>query len=185
MATLVARGVPPPEVFAAVAREVGRLLGVDATHMARYEADGAGDAASRAGAAPRQPPAIGIRIGPATGGLSWTYARPPSVGCDAGHPLVGGAPIVVDGRLWGVMIASTTSTPLPADTESRIAAFTELVATAISNTEAAREVRRLADEQAALRRVATLVARGRAARASCSPPSPRRSARCWAPTSRG
>jgi K+-sensing histidine kinase KdpD len=40
VATLVARGVAPPEVFAAVAREVGLLLGVDATHMARYELDG-------------------------------------------------------------------------------------------------------------------------------------------------
>ena len=40
VATLVARGVPPPEVFAAVAREVGLLLGVDATHMGRYEPDG-------------------------------------------------------------------------------------------------------------------------------------------------
>jgi signal transduction histidine kinase len=52
-----------------------------------------------------------------------------------------GAPIVVDQRLWGVMIASSKEDrPLPADTESRIAAFTELVATAISNTEARSEV---------------------------------------------
>jgi signal transduction histidine kinase len=48
-----------------------------------------------------------------------------------------GAPIVVEGRLWGVMVASSKDPePLPADTESRIAAFTELAATAISNTEA-------------------------------------------------
>jgi signal transduction histidine kinase len=71
-----------------------------------------------------------------------------------------GAPIVVDGRQWGVMIASSKGDrELPADAESRIAAFTELVATAISNTEARSEVHRLADQQAALRRVATLVAR--------------------------
>jgi GAF domain-containing protein len=50
-----------------------------------------------------------------------------------------GAPIVVDGRLWGVMIASSKEDqPLAPETESRIAAFTELVATAISNTEARR-----------------------------------------------
>jgi signal transduction histidine kinase len=48
---------------------------------------------------------------------------------------------------------------MPDDAESRIAQFTELVATAISNLEARAEVRRLAEEQAALRRVATLVAR--------------------------
>jgi signal transduction histidine kinase len=72
-----------------------------------------------------------------------------------------GAPIVVDQRLWGVLIAATKGDrPLPVDAESRIAAFTDLVATAISNTEARTQVGRLAEEQAALRRVATLVARG-------------------------
>src|SRR5207249_2561261 len=71
-----------------------------------------------------------------------------------------GAPIVVEGQPWGVMIAtSNEDEPLPAGTESRMAAFTELVATAISNTEARVEVGRLVEEQAALRRVATLVAR--------------------------
>jgi signal transduction histidine kinase len=72
-----------------------------------------------------------------------------------------GAPIVVDQRLWGVVIASSRQDrPLPAATESRVAAFTELVATAISDTDARMAAERLADEQAALRRVATLVARG-------------------------
>ena len=69
------------------------------------------------------------------------------------------APILVDGRVWGAAIAtSTAEEPFPQGTESRIAAFTELVATAISNAEARAEVARLADEQAGLRRVATLVA---------------------------
>jgi signal transduction histidine kinase len=71
-----------------------------------------------------------------------------------------GAPIVVDGRLWGVIVASSREARLPAGTEERIGQFTELVATAISNVEARAEVGRLAEEQAALRRVATLVARG-------------------------
>ena len=45
-------------------------------------------------------------------------------------------PIVVEGRLWGTMIAATNQgKPLPADTESRIVEFTELLATAISNAE--------------------------------------------------
>ena len=39
VATLVARGVPPAEVFSAVAEEVGRLLGADATIMLRFDAD--------------------------------------------------------------------------------------------------------------------------------------------------
>jgi signal transduction histidine kinase len=49
---------------------------------------------------------------------------------------------------------------LPPNTEGRLADFTELVATAIANAEAREELRRVADEQAALRRVATLVAQG-------------------------
>jgi signal transduction histidine kinase len=70
-----------------------------------------------------------------------------------------GCPIVVGGRTWGVIAASTThAAPFQRDTESRIADFTELAATAIANTEAREELRRVADEQAALGRVATLVA---------------------------
>jgi GAF domain-containing protein len=72
-----------------------------------------------------------------------------------------GCPIVVAGKLWGVIAASTRSDePFPADTESQMARFTELVATAVENAEARAELRRVADEQAALRRVATLVSRG-------------------------
>jgi GAF domain-containing protein len=57
-------------------------------------------------------------------------------------------------------IHSPLGQPLPADTEARLANFTELVATAIANAESRAELARLAQEQAALRRVATLVARG-------------------------
>jgi PAS domain S-box-containing protein len=46
------------------------------------------------------------------------------------------SPVVVEGRPWGTMVAATNqTTPLPADTESRIVEFTELLATAISNAE--------------------------------------------------
>jgi GAF domain-containing protein len=71
-------------------------------------------------------------------------------------------PIVVEGRVWGFAFASSTADqPFAEDAEARIAAFTELVAMAISNAQARAEARRLGDEQAALRRVATLVARER------------------------
>jgi signal transduction histidine kinase len=54
----------------------------------------------------------------------------------AGYRSVVGTPIVVEGRLWGAMtVSSTAEQPLPADTEARLASFTELVATAIANTE--------------------------------------------------
>jgi signal transduction histidine kinase len=175
VATLVARAVPPPEVFAAVAREVGQLLSVDVTHMARYELDGTATGVASWGTGPEMPvgtrvqlldgesaTALVLRTGRPARVDSYDDARGPAaqLGRDMGLRSSVAAPIVVDGQLWGVMIASSTGDePLPADTESRIAAFTELVATAISNTEARAEVGWLAEEQASLRRVATLVAR--------------------------
>ena len=156
VATLVARGVEPAEVFAAVAREVGLLLGVDATHMARYELD-----ETATGVAAWSPDGahmpVGTRVdldGDSVAALVFRTGRPArmqdygrasgagaALGRDLGVSAAVGAPIVVDRRLWGVMIASTKGDrELPADTESRIAAFTELVATAISNTEARSEL---------------------------------------------
>jgi signal transduction histidine kinase len=70
------------------------------------------------------------------------------------------SPIEVEGQLWGVMIAGWPAMEPPADAESRIAEFAHLVATSISNAQARAEVVRLAEEQAALRRVATHVAKG-------------------------
>jgi signal transduction histidine kinase len=174
IATLVAEGVPPPEVFAAVTRELGQLLDVDSTYLARYEPD---DTVTGMGSwSPHGPTVpVGIRVpldDTTVTGLIHESGRPARL--DGYEQLSGqiaeiiegfgirssvGAPITVDGRPWGVMIASSNSPePLPAGTEARIAAFTDLVATAISNTEARTETHRLADEQAALRRVATLVA---------------------------
>jgi signal transduction histidine kinase len=75
-----------------------------------------------------------------------------------------GAPIVVDGRIWGVITASRTTSddPFPRGAEQSLGDFAALVAQAIANSEARQEVAALAEEQAALRRVATLVAGGRA-----------------------
>jgi PAS domain S-box-containing protein len=176
VATLVARGLPLPDVFAAVSREVGTLLGVDAMHLARYELDNTATGVASWSPAGDQVP-VGTRVkleGESVAGLvlrterharihGYENASGPvaALGRELGLRSSVGAPIVVDRRLWGVMIASSKSDRrLPGNTESRIAAFTELVATAISNTEARAQVRRLADEQAALRRVATLVAQG-------------------------
>jgi signal transduction histidine kinase len=47
-----------------------------------------------------------------------------------------GTPIIVEGGLWGVMIAASTGKePLAPDSEARLASFTDLVATAIANAE--------------------------------------------------
>jgi PAS domain S-box-containing protein len=156
VATLVARGVPPPDVFAAVAHEVGVLIGVDVTHMARYELDGtatgvaawspAGDhkpVGTRVNTEGESIVGIVLRTGRPTRMHSYENAAGPAAALarELGLRSSVGAPIVVDRRLWGVMIVSSKGDrPLPGDTESRIAAFTELVSTAISNTEAREEV---------------------------------------------
>jgi signal transduction histidine kinase len=49
---------------------------------------------------------------------------------------------VVEGRLWGVTtVFSTAEHPLPLGTEARLAAFTDLVATAIANAESQAELK--------------------------------------------
>ena len=57
------------------------------------------------------------------------------------------------------MVSAADSGPLP-DIERRLTGFTELVATAMSQRRRARSSGELAEEQSALRRVATLVAQG-------------------------
>jgi GAF domain-containing protein len=174
VATLVAEGVSPSEMFVAVARELGQLLGVDSTHLARYEPDGmVTSVGSWSPHGTNAPVGTHVHLDDTTvTGLVHESGRPARLdGYGRGSGEVAeiiealgvrssvGAPITVDGQPWGVMVASSNRPePLAADTEARIAAFTELVATAISNTESRAETRRLAEEQAALRRVATLVA---------------------------
>ena len=70
------------------------------------------------------------------------------------------APIVVDGELWGVMAVSHPHEVLARDTEERLEQFTAFVGPAIASAESRAELAQLADEQAALRQVATLVAQG-------------------------
>jgi GAF domain-containing protein len=175
VATLVARGVAPEEVFAAVTEEVGRLLPVDFADMSRVEPDGAVTFVAAWGVTATAFP-IGSRWIPEGNNLCSLVAqtgRPARIESyadafgpidaavrDAGVRSAVGTPIIVDGRLWGVMAAgSRQEEPMPAGTEARLTQFTELLATAVANAESRAGLARLADEQAALRRVATLVAR--------------------------
>jgi signal transduction histidine kinase len=70
-----------------------------------------------------------------------------------------GAPIVVDGRLWGITIANwVDDTPPPPDTEERLAQFTQLLETAIANADSrdqltASRARLLTEADEARRRV--------------------------------
>jgi signal transduction histidine kinase len=153
VATLVARGAVSEELFAAVASEVGGLLSVDMANVCRYEPDGTLTFVASAGGAfrvgSRWP--LGGQKNLATLVLETGRAARIDDYGDATGPLADdireqgiqsavGTPIVVEGRLWGLITAaSSQEQPLPPDTEARLASFTELVATAISNTEARTE----------------------------------------------
>jgi GAF domain-containing protein len=175
VATLVAQRVRAEDLFAAMVRELGQLLGVDLIHMARFERNvgtvvaawsRAGDHAGVGTQVPVDDDSVGAivsRSGRPARRDSYDDATgfAASMARDIGVRSAVAAPIVVDGRLWGVTIVSSKEVqPMPPDTEARITAFTDLAATAISNTEAWAESTALADEQAALHRVATLVAHG-------------------------
>jgi PAS domain S-box-containing protein len=180
LAMLIAREAAPAAVFAAVGREVGEVLGVDATHLGRYDSDGTVVSVAQWGSYPGVPlearfPLEGdsvsarvLRTGRPSRMDGYEDAAGPIAEAVRGTPIrfTIGAPVIVEGRPWGVLIASSRgSSPFPAETESRLQSFTELVATAISNASAHDRARVLADEQAALRRVAMMVAQDRPAEA--------------------
>jgi len=151
VATLVAEGAPPTDVFEAVIAEVGRLVPADAAALSRYEADSTvtviGDWSSSGGYR-----RIGTRhsfgaetlVGQIleTGRLGRidSYRYSPGSLADVvrelGWRASVGAPLIVEGRLWGVLgVGSTTERPLPPDTERRLTEFASLVGTAIANAE--------------------------------------------------
>jgi signal transduction histidine kinase len=156
VATLVARAVPPTEVFAAVTAEVGRILEADSILLLRYEPDGTASALAGQGAHVAEWPlgtrltlegenvaAKVLRTGRAARidtyedaqGTIATRMQARGLRCGVGGP------VLVEGRLWGVMIAGwTRPEPLLAGTEDRLAEFTELVATAVANAESRAEL---------------------------------------------
>jgi signal transduction histidine kinase/HAMP domain-containing protein len=148
VATLVARGVAPEEIFGAVVAETRELLSADAARLLRYEPD---DTATVVAASdPGMEIPVGTRLpleGDSLASLLRRTGRPASMytyehatGSIAAlarrqgiHASVGAA-IVVEGRSWGLMAASWRQPPRdPSFAEGRMAQFTELVATAIAN----------------------------------------------------
>jgi len=179
VAVLVARATAPEQVFATVGAEVGRLLEVDYTVLIRSDpADVITVVGGWSATGVALPSPVGSRFEVGGRNVSTLTLRTGrSARLDAYVDVTGsigdtgaqgwgfrssvGVPISVEGRPWGlILVAYTRDQLLPAGTEARLASFTELVATAIANTESRAALARLAAEQAALRRVATLVARG-------------------------
>ena len=177
MATLVAKEDLPEKVFAKVAEETGRLLGGVECTLLRNERDGAATNVGTWGEKISAVFPVGTRSFPDGDGVAATVLRtghPHRIddysavadpvarsARDRGIESSVGCPIVVRGAIWGAIVVGTTGAePFPPETEMRLTQFADLVATAVANAEARREIVRLAAEQAALRRVATLVAQG-------------------------
>jgi signal transduction histidine kinase len=150
VATLVAEGASPADVFGAVTEEVGRLLEADSTIIVRRDPDGMATVVARIGGHPAEMP-VGSR---------WTLEPPLALGrvlatgraarrdgySDVSGAFAGvirkmrtrssvAAPIVVDGRLWGAIGVGTRRERFPPGSERRLLDFTELVATAIGNAQ--------------------------------------------------
>jgi signal transduction histidine kinase len=153
VATLVAAESPPSRVFQQVTEEVGRLLGLPGAAVVQYdrartasvvgawsedgkpllpvgrslEVDGDTVLAKvlHTGAAQRVE-----RYDDASGTLADTLRS-------AGYRAAVAAPVTVAGRLWGALVAATTSNePLPEGLERRLCDFADLVGQALANADA-------------------------------------------------
>jgi signal transduction histidine kinase len=174
VATLVAEGSSLSDLFAAVARAVAQAIEADAIVVERIDAD-------RSTTVIASLDASGFPIG-SRWPLDEAALRAPVL--SSGRPVrvddvsaldgqtgqgvresgirsLVAAPIVADAAVWGLMwVGGKRAEPLATATETRLREFTELAALAVANAESRNRLRRLADSEASLRRVATLAAEG-------------------------
>jgi signal transduction histidine kinase len=152
VATLVAQAAPPQAVFDAVCEETGRLIGATTVNLAHFTPDGVNVTVSGWSLRGVHMP-TGTHLpleGESINELVRRTRRPGRVDNyqDLPGPIparlrelgVGsevGAPVVVDGQVWGALIVGTDQPyPLPAGTVDQVASFAELIATAVANATA-------------------------------------------------
>jgi sugar diacid utilization regulator len=149
LATLVARGVEPLEVFGAVADEMRRCVNAFTAGLWRFESGGEitmVGAAAEATVLAKWP--VGTRT-PVEGDTIATEVqrsgRPARIDSydnvaglvaarvrEVGVRAAVGVPIIVDGRVWGLAaVGSMQPGPMPADTEAHVSHFAELISTAL------------------------------------------------------
>ena len=148
VATLVAQQAPPGTIFNAVAGEASRALRVPRVDVGRCHENGSvtllgstrrpglphGHTFSKSGEYVAGKVA---QTGRTARVDDWVALPAPDApgAREEGFGSVVGAPIMVDGALWGVIVVLADDI-LPGDTETRLTDFTHLVASSISNVHA-------------------------------------------------
>ena len=151
VATLVARGVAPAEVFDAVVAEMRLILGAENSRLMRFE-QGRYAVVLATSYEPGLEIPVGDRVSLDAENVAarvWHTGRPVRMERFGENPgtmsemfiglgvrLAAGVPIIVEGRLWGVILAAWRRTHPGPSAEERMEEFTTLVATAISNAQA-------------------------------------------------
>jgi signal transduction histidine kinase len=156
VATLVAGGAETSEVFTAVAREVAEVLQLPVAAVQRYD-DGDETMTMLAAWSDRPHPfqpgmrwplhpsglaACVRQTGRAAGAGEFANRRGTfaaaarALGLDS----VADAPIIVDGAIWGLVTTASADGPIPDHAWDRLAGFTELLGTAIANTQSRAEL---------------------------------------------
>jgi hypothetical protein len=149
LASLVARGVEPSEVFEAVTDEMRRYVQATRAALLRYESNGEVTFVGAAydSDAPAKSP-VDTRFPIGTASLAAVVRRTGQPARLDSYENVAGVladrmrkagiragvavPVIVDGHVWGLaVVTSTRPGPMPADTEARISRFAELVAGAV------------------------------------------------------
>ena len=164
LASLVARGVEPSEVFEAVTDEMRRCVQATRAGLLRYESNGE---VTIVGAAYDSDPPLKSPVGTRfpigsdtlaavvrrTGRAARldTYANvagPLAARMrDAGVRATVAVPVIVDGNVWGLaVVGSMQPVPMPAGTEARIGRFAELIAGAVVAGYRDEQKRQLLDE---------------------------------------
>ena len=157
VATLVARGVNPSEVYPAAVAELSRGLGIDNVVLLHYESDDATVVLAGRDEHELTKMSVGEHLpldGDNLAAMIRNTGAPARMDCydgatgataervrELGLRSAVGAPVVVDGRVWGALvIGSAQAEPMPPETEARIGDFADLVATAIANAETRAEL---------------------------------------------
>ena len=180
VAVAVATATRPEDVFETVTEEVGRLLGADAGNLVRFDRlnESEGVVVGRWSVEGADISPVGTRVELLGGAVTRVRrtgqpsrghiddpdnSQPELVAAlrDLGIRSLVAAPIEVSGELWGAVVVTLTGDKeFAEDTEERLVQFGKLVSVALANAQAREDLNALAEEQAALSRVAVAVATG-------------------------